>query len=182
MPSWVIASVATVRQPVILSTLEMQGHKSKLYVPLSRYYTKPRHKNSPVLCSKYAFPGYIFLIMDEEVHALISELQGFKGFLFHKEDKTGSEYCVLSDDTIESIKQQEQQGVFDVMRKEDKARLVLAVGAKIQLEVGLWAGELATVERIQNKKNQIEVSVAGIKLTLPLVVDDKIVYSMPPRE
>lgn len=170
MSQWAIVYVVPQTERQFLEQLASINYPDCGYVPMAKYFTKPRHKKKAITLYKPAFPGYVFLKIMPNIYYYASQLSSFL-YAFVMDGKLYS----LEDDVITELKRRESVGDFDPLPL--LAASMLRPGVSIRIEKGIFAGQIGVVEKVIRRK-RVRIIVKGATVEIPLEYNKELAYRL----
>jgi len=132
--------------------LEADGFE--VFVPLSRYWCRPRHKRRPILVTRSAFGPYFFC---ESQHPPV---EIYRGHVVH----FGDQYIHIRDEEVAKLLAQP----FVIDESVTKARKRFACGAAVTGKHALFGVIDGTIVSVNGRCAVVELSINRMRVQLPL--------------
>lgn len=148
---WLCGAVETGQEHKVKSWAIERGHD--VYYPLSATTQRKRGNRKRVTVTRAAWPGYVFLNAETDLNEL-HRAPGFLEFI-----KFGPCMAMLSDDQIEAIRIDEQDGRYDAA---EASRPQLVLGETMTIQDGPMAGLRGIVTTI--KADRVKLSRGDLRM------------------
>ena len=147
----------------ILEVIDSFGLKDKVaevFVPKQKQIVV-NNNGEKVTKEKRLLPGYVLIHadLDNEVVAAITTLEEVKGVV-----RNGTLFIPIKQEEIDRLKSTPQAG------KEGKFSVPLRVNDAVKITSGVFAGQVAKVSKIDEKKGRVEVLISMLGTEVPHVL------------
>lgn len=172
MTYWAIAQVVSNEELYFQRWLHDREFKS--VVILSKYWTKPKRKKKPIVLSRPAFRGYVFVELLGKVYEIMQYSPSYLNTIQNE-----GRLSVLQDMHMDELISRQDKGEFDVSNTRlvtGKSIAVInenAVGSVFDTFVGMEA----TVKLDVKTKDKVSLDIGGVTFTLPLAFVDIVSYA-----